>query len=166
MAMAAGLGYIGWHNLLITPEYGSRQKLITIISNAPLEGDPMPEKNLCDPVECGFQCSRACPTEAIPEDLKDKASVSMRGKTVDYARMIGWKCRWGCSGMLKSVGGYVDVEMPDEEPDEHELIVYKDQMDQWQKRVTAYTGLTPYCGRCLCICPAGRDEKDLQKKSN
>ena len=163
MAMACGLGTIGWHNLLITPQYGSRQKLITIISNAPLEADPMPEKNLCDPVERGFQCSRACPTQAIPEDVSAKVTVTIRGKTVDYARMIGWKCRWGCSGMLKSVGGYTDVPMPGEEPDEDELIVYKDMMDPWQLRVRNYTGLTPYCGRCLCICPAGRDEKDIPK---
>ena len=156
MAMASGLGYIGWHNLLITPEFGSRQKLITIISNAPLKPDPMCENNLCDPVECGVLCARACPTDAIPEDLNAKSVVRMRGKTVEYARMIGWKCRWDCSGMLKSVGGYTDIEMPDEEPNENELLVYKEQMDPWQLRVRNYTGLTPYCGRCLCVCPAGR----------
>ena len=157
MAMACGLGYIGWHNLLITPEFGSRQKLITIISNAPLKADPMSEKNLCDPVECGFQCSKACPTDAIPEKLNESVSLKIREKNVEYAKMIGWKCRWGCSGMLKCVGGYTDVPMPDEEPDEFELIKYKDQMDPWQQRMRNYTGLTPYCGRCLVVCPAGRN---------
>ena len=157
--MACGLGHIGWHNLLITPEFGSRQKLITIISNAPLRQDPICEENLCDPVKCGFQCARACPTEAIPKDLKAKTEIVMRGKPVEYAKMIGWRSRWGCSGMLKSGGGYTDIEMPEEEPDEEELLVYKEKMDPWQLRVRNYTGLIPYCGKCLCICPAGRDKE-------
>jgi len=36
VAVACGLGQIGWHNLLITPEFGTRQKLTTIITNAPI----------------------------------------------------------------------------------------------------------------------------------
>lgn len=35
VAVACGLGEIGWHSLLITPQFGTRQKLTTIITNAP-----------------------------------------------------------------------------------------------------------------------------------
>ena len=154
VAAACGLGEIGWHNLLITPQFGTRQKLTTIITNAPLKGDPMCEGQLCD--RC-FRCARACPTAAIPDDPRAKTTIAMRGKPVEYAKIVGWRCRWGCSGMLKSAGGYADIPMPDKEPTAEELLHYKAQMDPWQTRLKATSGgLLPYCGRCLCACPAGR----------
>jgi epoxyqueuosine reductase QueG len=41
VAVACGLGQIGWHSMLITPQFGTRQKLTTIVTNAPLEPDPL-----------------------------------------------------------------------------------------------------------------------------
>jgi epoxyqueuosine reductase len=157
VAVACGLGHIGWHNLLITPQFGTRQKLTTIVTNGPLKPDPMCEGPLCDPDQCGFQCARACPTAAIPGTLRAKTTITMREQPVQYAKIVGWRCRWGCSGMLKSVGGYADVPIPDKEPTPEELLQYKAQMDPWQVRLKATSGgLLPYCGRCLCACPAGR----------
>ena len=156
VAVACGLGQIGWHSLLITPKFGTRQKLTTIISNAPLKLDPMCEGRLCDPVRCGFQCARACPTAAIPGTLRAKTTIRMRGKHVEYAEIVGWRCRWGCSGMLKAAGGYADIPMPDEEPNAEDLLRYKAQMDPWQVRLRSLSGMLPYCGRCLCVCPSGR----------
>ncbi len=153
VAVACGLGQIGWHTMLMTPEFGPRQKLTSIVTNAPLQPDSLPDERLCDPGVCGLQCARACPTGAIPEGLDDKVSLQIGGKTVEYARLVGWKCRWGCSGMLKCTGGYKDIPMPDTEPTADELLRYKAEMDPWQERVKRYNGLTPYCGRCLCICP-------------
>jgi epoxyqueuosine reductase QueG len=154
VAVACGLGQIGWHNLLITPQFGTRQKLTTIITNAPLEPDPICEDQLCH--HC-FRCAHACPTNAISDDPREKVSITIRGKPVQYARIAGWRCRWGCSGMLQSAGGYVDIAMPDEEPSAEELLHYKAQLDPWQVRLKATSGgLLPYCGRCLCACPAGR----------
>jgi epoxyqueuosine reductase len=153
VAVACGLGRIGWHNLLITPKFGTRQKLTTIITNARLKPDPMCEDPLCD--RC-FRCARACPTAAIPADLHEKTTITMRGKPVEYAKIVGWRCRWGCSGMLKSTGGYTDIPMPDEEPAAEDLLRYKARTDPWQARLKALSGLIPYCGRCLCVCPAGR----------
>jgi len=156
VAVACGLGEIGWHNLLITPQFGTRQKLTTIVTNAPLVPDPVCEDQLCN--HC-FQCARACPTTAIPVDTKEKATVTIRGKRAQYAKIVGWKCRWGCSGMLRSVGGYTDIPMPDEEPSAEELLQHKAQMDPWQVRLKATSGgLLPYCGRCMCACPAGRGQ--------
>ena len=36
-AHAAGLGVIGWHSMLITPEYGTRVRLAVILTNAQLK---------------------------------------------------------------------------------------------------------------------------------
>ncbi|MEM3047242.1 MAG: hypothetical protein QW057_09210, partial [Candidatus Bathyarchaeia archaeon] len=46
-AVAAGLGQIGWSNLLLTPQYGPRQMLSSVITDAPLEADPLMEGDLC-----------------------------------------------------------------------------------------------------------------------
>jgi len=154
VAVACGLGDIGWHNLLITPKYGVRQKLTTIVTNAPLEADPILERKMCNPEVCGFKCAYACPTNAIPKSIEKKVSIKIGGKIVEYAKIEGWRCRWGCSGMLEITGGYRDIPLPREEPTDEELLRYKAQMDPWQERLKIYAGLLPYCGRCLAICPA------------
>jgi epoxyqueuosine reductase len=153
VAVACGLGRIGWHTLLITPQFGTRQKLVSIVTNAPLEPDPMCEVELCDPCRCGFQCARACPTAAIPTTLGRTIRIDIGGMPVEYAAIVGWRCRWGCSGMLKCTGGYKDIALPEAEPTAEQLLSYKAEVDPWQKRLRDLSGLIPYCGRCLCICP-------------
>jgi epoxyqueuosine reductase len=152
VAVACGLGQIGWHSMLVTPQFGARQKLTTIVTNAPLLSDAMFEEELCIPSRCGFQCARACPTAAIPATLDEKVSISIGDHRTQYAKIVGWKCRWGCSGMLKCTGGYKDIPMPGAEPAPDELLRYKAEADPWQERVRRYSGLLPYCGRCLCVC--------------
>ena len=161
-AVACGLGDFGWHNLVLTPEFGARQKLVTIVTEAPLRPDPLCMQKLCDPVACDWACARACPTAAISQNAAKKASIRIGEKTVEYARIIGWRCRWGCSGMLRCTGGAKDIPMPKEEPTAEELMQYKAQSDPWQERLKRYTGLIPYCGRCLCVCPVPAGGKHKQ----
>lgn len=60
-AHLAGLGWIGKNCLLITPEYGPRVRLATVLTDAPLEaGKPIPDG--CG--ECR-RCVEACPVNAI-----------------------------------------------------------------------------------------------------
>lgn len=60
-AEAAGLGSIGRHSLLITPEYGSMVWLASVLTDAELEADPMTKK-VCN--DCGL-CVAACPVNAL-----------------------------------------------------------------------------------------------------
>ena len=60
-AQAAGLGTIGRHSLLITPELGSMVWLGMLLTEAELEPDPLREA-LCD--GCGL-CVQACPVHAL-----------------------------------------------------------------------------------------------------
>jgi epoxyqueuosine reductase QueG len=156
VAAACGLGEIGWHSLLVTPQYGARQKLVSVVTNAHLSPDPAPKAKLCDPAGCGLLCADACPTMAIPKSLEKKVSVRVGGRLLEYGRIEGWRCRWGCSGMLKVTGGYKDIPLPRAEPREGELLEYKKRLDPWQERLKVYSGLLPYCGRCLCVCPLPR----------
>ncbi|MHB1653600.1 MAG: 4Fe-4S double cluster binding domain-containing protein [Desulfitobacteriaceae bacterium] len=61
MAKAAGLGWQGKSLLLVTPKYGPRVRLATLLTNAPFEPDPLL------PNRCGTcrKCKDACPAAAI-----------------------------------------------------------------------------------------------------
>jgi epoxyqueuosine reductase len=60
-ANLAGLGWIGKNCLLITPEFGPRIRLATVLTDAPLTaGSPIPNR-------CGgcTKCTDICPSKAI-----------------------------------------------------------------------------------------------------
>jgi len=61
VARVAGLGWQGKNLLLITPQFGSRVRLATILTKAPLEAD-RPTRNRCG--KC-TACRDACPVKAI-----------------------------------------------------------------------------------------------------
>jgi epoxyqueuosine reductase len=61
IARMAGLGWQGKNLLLITPDFGSRVRLVTVLTNAPLTPD-QPMANRCG--KC-TQCRDACPVNAI-----------------------------------------------------------------------------------------------------
>ena len=71
-AALAGLGEIGLNNLLITPQFGARVRLVSIITEVPLEPDQPYKKSLCPEREneCGKACVTCCPVEAISLDGK------------------------------------------------------------------------------------------------
>lgn len=58
----AGLGTIGLSNNLLTPEFGSRVRLISVFTSARLEPSPMIENELC--IKC-LACVKCCPKRAI-----------------------------------------------------------------------------------------------------
>lgn len=61
VAIAAGLGWQGKSLLLITPQYGSRVRLVTVLTDLDLPADA-PIKNRCGKCRA---CADACPAGAI-----------------------------------------------------------------------------------------------------
>ncbi|MDR0885143.1 MAG: 4Fe-4S binding protein [Clostridiales Family XIII bacterium] len=57
-----GLGTIGMNHTLLTPEYGPRVRLCTIITDAEIPSDPLIEKDLC--IGCHL-CEKKCPANAF-----------------------------------------------------------------------------------------------------
>ncbi|OHD29218.1 MAG: 4Fe-4S ferredoxin [Spirochaetes bacterium GWD1_27_9] len=62
IANLAGLGWIGKNCLLITPEHGPRLRLISLLTNAPLEITGSLMKQRCN--NC-TECVKICPANAI-----------------------------------------------------------------------------------------------------
>jgi epoxyqueuosine reductase len=97
-AVKAGLGVIGKSALLITPEYGSRITLVTVLTDMKLAADSLTSNNLCPPA-CK-RCVDACPTKALSGNgsVEQKLCRSHVGTTSDRGHDLVncWNCRAMC----------------------------------------------------------------------
>ena len=77
-ATRAGLGEFGYNNLVLTREFGPRQRFNSIITNAELVSDPLITEPICLRDDCKL-CLEACIMECITmrddPDVKDYRSV-------------------------------------------------------------------------------------------
>lgn len=103
---AAGLGEIGYNGLLLTPEYGPRQRLCCLVTDAPLVADPLYDgPPLCD--MCG-ECIRHCPTEAYTKETSGKHVITIGDKQFSYCNKNKWRCAW-----VEHFGLDLDSPVPD-----------------------------------------------------
>lgn len=148
-AVAAGLGEFGWMSIVLTPEFGPRNRFGVILTTAEIEPDPLYSgEQLCDPTKCKI-CTDVCPSKAIGEyGSKDVRTCKLGtyGK-VDFAR-----CRIPSHAMRKEFGGtedLIDTLTPTDE----------DIEEVFSKLPISSIGLqhneTWHCGLCLSYCPAG-----------
>jgi reductive dehalogenase len=77
LAIDAGLGELG---LLLTPEYGARQRLCKVLTNLPLVADKPIDFGMQRFCETCMACAHACPAKAIPkgEWSLERTSISNR----------------------------------------------------------------------------------------
>ncbi len=64
VAQRAGIGWIGRNNLLVTSRFGSRQRLVTVLTNMPLRTD--------EPQPWGCRECRACVSSCPSRSIKEK----------------------------------------------------------------------------------------------
>ncbi|UCH22526.1 MAG: epoxyqueuosine reductase [Deltaproteobacteria bacterium] len=83
VARMAGLGWQGKNLLLITPQYGSRVRLATILTDAPLITDG-PVTNRCG--KC-MSCRDACPAEAI-KGISTKDHYKNRNDALYFSQCV------------------------------------------------------------------------------
>ena len=81
-AFAAGLGEIGYSKMFLSPEFGPRQRLGAVITDMPLDPDPLFEGGLCD--RC-MLCAKDCTGGAISTDKTVKIQVA--GRDVEWGEI-------------------------------------------------------------------------------
>ena len=104
-ATCAGLGGLGWHGLTMSPEYGPRNRFISIITNAPLTATPMYEDKLCD--MCG-ECIKHCPVDAYRKECDGVKTIEVEDKVFRFANKNLWRCSWAEHFDLD-----LDLDIPD-----------------------------------------------------
>jgi len=150
-AVAAGLGEFGWNGLLLTPEYGPRVRLATVLTKAEVEPRPLYSgPKLCNRTQCSI-CIKVCPMKAIPEDKS--VTVEIDGKVFEYAE----RKKWRCTLSVMHAPPYFEmekVEIP-EDPTPEDYLRVLGLESRWlkQERVGSM------CARCLVECPVGKGRK-------
>lgn len=108
-AQAAGLGTIGRHSLLITPEYGSMVWLGAVLCARELEPDALRER-VCD--GCGL-CVKACPIDALRTVEMDQRAcwdyAFGEDETSKSWRIACHRCRDACPHNLGSENRFADM---------------------------------------------------------
>jgi epoxyqueuosine reductase len=154
-AVAAGLGEFGWMSIILTPQFGPRNRFGAILTTAELEPDPMYNgPGLCDPTKCNI-CTTVCPTGALSK-FGDKAARRVvykdknGDKAYDYCHVDMTRCRIASHGLMKKTGGDKDL-----------VTSLEATAEEVAKAVSTIKsgGLqdspTWKCGKCLAYCPAG-----------
>jgi epoxyqueuosine reductase QueG len=72
-ATRAGLGEFGYNNIVLTPQFGPRQRFNSIITDAELAPDPLITEPICLREDCGL-CLEACIMRCIT--LRDDPTVT------------------------------------------------------------------------------------------
>ena len=122
-ATCAGLGQLGWHGLTMSPEYGPRNRFISIITNAPLCATPMyDEVKLCD--MCG-ECIKHCPTDAYRKECNGVKTIEVEDKVFKFANKNLWRCAWA---------EHFDLDLDLEIPDVVDEKVILDNIDKYGMR--------------------------------
>jgi epoxyqueuosine reductase len=162
-AVAAGLGELGWDDMVLTPEAGSRVRLTAIITDAKLEIDPMYNgPKLCDVEKCKKSnkglpvCTSFCPTKAISTETK---KIIIGNKTYVVAKTDQMRCAWGSMGLNKQSAGLKDIPMPETEITPDDILNALKQRDPKQASELMVINRGDYCSRCLMECPVGKDER-------
>jgi epoxyqueuosine reductase len=106
MASAAGLGWIGRNNLLVNEKFGSRIRLVTVLTDLPLVISPPSIK------DCGscLNCLSVCPAGAIKvrqeefDHLRCYEQLRTFAKTLHFSHNICGVCVKACKGFKGSSG--------------------------------------------------------------
>lgn len=106
-AVISNLGEIGWSKNILTPEFGPRNRVAFIITEAPLDfDDPIPPGTLCD--RC-MLCCKNCPGNAIPKDKSQK--ITINGHEIEHCDLDLARCSNAYSGGIKKHNPFWNPEI-------------------------------------------------------
>jgi len=110
-ALAAGLGEIGWSKVFLTKKFGPRQRFHAIITDVPLEPDPLVAPGtICN--RC-MECVRGCPVGAIPHIREGKTiQVRIENYTYTWADIDLGKCALSYHGADSTMSPFIHKSLP------------------------------------------------------
>ena len=133
-AVAAGLSEFGINGLSITPEYGARQRYVSIITDAPLVPTPLLEPgSVCD--GCNL-CVKECRSGALSKELDGWKVVEIEDKTYRYLNKNLWRCSWG---------EHFDLDLDLEIPEKVDEAVILENVAKYGKRGGEMGSCLRYC---------------------
>ena len=161
-AVAAGLGQFGWHSIVLTPEFGPRNRFGAVLTTLKLTPDPMMGgERLCDFVHCHI-CEKVCPTGAIPPYKPGQERVVDFGEgQIERYSGINWtKCKIACEGCYSDFnvnGDYNIIDPIIENPVDEEFTPTQRYRTARENVYNNFIQHQPTwkCGNCLQYCPIG-----------
>lgn len=168
-AFAAGLGEFGWSSIMLTPEFGPRNRFGAVLTTAELTPDPLYNgPRLCDPSKCHI-CEKMCPTGAIPPYKEGEGRIiNTGGKEIEYS-CINWaRCRLSCHGTKAEYNaGGIDICPRDKidvtvEDIDGPINGFFGKLENLTQNFHQH-GQTWRCGNCLTYCPVGNWKERFQE---
>ncbi|MBU1261627.1 hypothetical protein KKG61_08510 [bacterium] len=103
MAYMAGLGWIGRQSLIVSPQFGARIRLVTVLTDLELPAQK--------PIDAGcgkcLSCIKACPAGAIKDDVADFDLSACKSQLDIFRKEIGQHicgiCVKACRGTENSL---------------------------------------------------------------
>ena len=133
-SVCAGLTEMGFNGIALSPEYGPRNRFVSVITDAALEPTPLlPGGTLCD--RCG-ECIRCCPTDAFRKETNGVKTLRVEDREHIFCNKNLWRCSWG-----EHFGLDLDLPIPDRIDEK----VILDTMKKQGRRGGEY-------GVCLKVC--------------
>jgi epoxyqueuosine reductase QueG len=96
-AFYAGLGSIGFNHTLLTPQYGPRVRLVSVLTDALIAPDSMMEESLCTGCK---MCRRCCPTSSFTDTGGSIADMD-KHKCALYHKKLKEEYRYPCGVCIK-----------------------------------------------------------------
>ncbi len=130
-AVLAGFGCVGKNNILITPQFGPRQRLRVMLLDVDLQATGPSGFDPC--ADCDMPCRRSCPQSAFvkkPIYTEDEYGIAdLPGRTGVYSRPL-------CS------------EQMDEDTANYKMVNVEGESEKSKQ--------TKFCRECELSCPVGR----------
>lgn len=123
-AYICGLGEVGYCGLVLSPEFGPMQRFAFILTDAPLELDPLYESpKLCD--RC-MKCVEECPGKAISRTKKLKMEID--GHELEWGELDEWQCAAYYMGAKKQTNPFLMRDAFKDLPDADRIISGKKRL--------------------------------------
>jgi epoxyqueuosine reductase QueG len=131
-ALAAGMGSLGKHNMLVCKEFGSRVMLSALLTELELESDPPLENEIC--TDCNL-CVEACPAGALGKE----------GLT-DITKCFRHSQPYSLGGAM-----HYFTDMVKKTPEEQKQMLR--DVHFWNLYQASMLGFYYQCAECVRVCP-------------